>query len=353
MTNLIVPAILCGGSGTRLWPLSRRLRPKQFHALTSDATLLSETVARTAHVSGAVSPVLIAGEHMREIAVAEAPHGARIVLEPQGRNTAPAAALAALDALRLDEDAIVLMLPSDHHVGDDHAFADAMRKGAALAADRRLVTFGIAPDTPHTGFGYITAGEPLGEGFIVARFVEKPLLPVAEALLAAGGATWNSGIYMFAARFYLDELARFAPAIRLQAEAAWSGGSDAGCVRTLDAAAWALCPSDSIDYAVAEKTDRAAVVPVSMSWSDVGSWAALHDIGRPDERGNVVRGDVIAVDSARCYVRADGRLVALVGVEDLVVVETADAVLVMPRARAQDVKSIVEALKARGRTDLL
>ena len=353
MSAPIVPAILCGGAGTRLWPLSRSKRPKQFHRLTSGETLLAETIARGGLVAGARSPILIAGESMRALVIDEAPVDAHIVLEPSGRNTAPAAALAALAALEVETDPIILMLPSDHHVGDAAAFVAAVNAGAALAADDRIVTFGVEPDGPHTGYGYITAGARLGGGYTVARFVEKPELEDARALLAAGGNYWNAGIYMFRAQFYLDELARLAPAMSAAVEAAWRGGAAAGGVRRLDRAAWADCPSDSIDYAVAEKTDRAAVIPVNMAWSDVGSWAALHDIARPGGDANVTSGDVVAVESRRCFVRAESRLVALVGVDDLVVVETADAIVILPRSRAQDVKSIVEALKASGRDDLL
>lgn len=350
----IVPAILCGGAGTRLWPLSRGAKPKQFHALTSGRTLLAETLARASLAPGATSPVLIAGEAMGPIVAHEAPPGARIVLEPEGRNTAPAAALAAFAALETSPDAIVLMLPSDHHIGDTAAFAKAIGKGATLATEGQLVTFGIEPDSPNEGYGYITAGEALDHGgFAVTRFVEKPKRAVAEALIADGRATWNAGIYMFGARFYLDELGRLAPAIRNAVEDAWRAGSVANGVRRLDTTAWAACPADSIDYAVAEKTDRAAVVPVRMDWSDIGSWATLHAIAQRDGDGNAFSGDVIAIDTRGCHIRAEGRLVAVLGVDDLVVVETADAVLVMPKSRAQDVKAVVEQLRARGRTDLL
>lgn len=354
--SVIVPAVLCGGVGTRLWPLSRQGKPKQFHPLTTEKSLLAETLLRGASAPAAKGAVLIAGESMRDLARAEASAvgmlGARIVLEPTGKNTAPAAALAAYAALDVDPDAIVLMLPSDHHVGDLEAFGAAVAAGAALAADDYIVTFGIQPNEPHTGYGYITAGAPLGGGFTVAKFVEKPKLEAARALLEAGGNFWNAGIYMFRARFYLDELARLAPEMRTVSEDAWKRGRDEGDVHLLDAVTWAACPSDSIDYAVAEKTDRAAVVPVDMAWNDVGSWAALHEIAAKGS-ANVEIGDVISRDSNGCYVRAEGRLVALIGVHDLVVVETADAVVILPRERAQDVKSIVEALKAAGREDLL
>ncbi|MBL8558910.1 MAG: mannose-1-phosphate guanylyltransferase/mannose-6-phosphate isomerase [Hyphomonadaceae bacterium] len=354
--SVIVPAVLCGGVGTRLWPLSRTARPKQFHPLTTERSLLVETLLRGASAPGCKGAVLIAGESMRDLAREEASKagmlGARIVLEPQGKNTAPAAALAAFAALDIDADAIVLMLPSDHHVGDLDAFGKAVETGAALAADDRIVTFGIQPNEPHTGYGYITAGTPQGGGFAVARFVEKPKIDKAKELLAAGGSFWNSGIYMFRARFYLEELHRLAPEMLAGAQAAWNGGRSEGDVRLLDRAAWSQCPADSIDYAVAEKTDRAAVVPVDMAWNDVGSWAALHEIAATGDE-TVAIGDVIAIDSKRSYVRAEKRLVALVGVNDVIVVETEDAVLILPRERAQDVKKIVETLAAAGRTDKL
>jgi mannose-1-phosphate guanylyltransferase / mannose-6-phosphate isomerase len=350
--SIVVPAILCGGSGTRLWPLSRAAQPKQFHPLVSERSMLAETVARAMHVPEAAAPVLIAGESMREIVLQEAPAGARIVLEPTGKNTAPAAALAAWAALEQSPEAIVLMLPSDHHVGDDAAFAAAMADGLTLAREGHIVTFGIEPDGPNTGYGYITAGAPLSVGFKVAKFEEKPLREKAEALIAAGGATWNAGIYMFGAQLYLDELKRLAPGMADAVEAAWRGGQGEA-VRTLDAAAWARTPSDSIDYAVAEKTPHCAVIPVSMAWNDVGSWAALHEIGASGSETNVTAGDVILLDSKGSYVRAGQRLVALVGVENLVVIDTPDALLILPRDRTQDVKQIVEELKARGRKDLL
>lgn len=315
--------------------------------------MLGETLARAEKLAGATAPVLIAGESMRGAVTAEAPQGARIILEPEGRNTAPAAALAAHAALETAPDAIVLMLASDHHVGDEAAFARAVADGAQLAADNRLVTFGIAPDGPNEGYGYIVAGDPRGVGFDVAQFVEKPKRPAAEQLIAAGGASWNSGIFMFSARFYLDELARLAPDIAACVQAAWNGRTLEDNAIVPERAAWARCPADSIDYAVAEKTERAAVIPVRMAWSDVGSWGALHDVARPDSAGNVLRGDVVAIDSRDCSVRAESRLVALVGVRDLVVVETADAILILPRDRTQDVKAIVERLKDDGRDELL
>jgi mannose-1-phosphate guanylyltransferase/mannose-6-phosphate isomerase len=238
-------------------------------------------------------------------------------------------------------------------VGDDASFAAAVAAGALLAADDRIVTFGVKPSEAHTGYGYITAGAPLGGGFEVAKFVEKPQMDAARALVESGASFWNSGIYMFRARFYLDELGRLAPEVREAVQHAWREGATARSVRTLGADAWAKCPSDSIDYAVAEKTDRCAMIPVDMAWSDVGSWGALHEIGDGADGGNVVSGDVVIVDSGGNYVRAESRLVALVGVHDLVVVETADAIVVLPRSRAQDVKSIVEMLKKRGRNELL
>jgi mannose-1-phosphate guanylyltransferase/mannose-6-phosphate isomerase len=362
--SVIRPAILCGGAGARLWPLSRARAPKQLHALVTDRTMVTETLVRMREAAGpeAGAPILIAAANTAgAIAAASAAAGepeARIILEPVARNTAPAAVLAAL-AAQSDlagsagfADALVLLTPSDAHIGDVQAFRRAVDAGADLARAGYIVTFGVRPSEANTGYGYIQRGAPLGPGFRVARFTEKPEKRVAEAYIADGGYDWNAGIFLFRADLMLAEFARLAPEVFAAATAAWRAGRSEGPFTLPDAALWRAAPSISIDYAIAEKTDKAAVVPVDMAWSDVGSWSALWDIGAKDESGNVVAGDVVLADARNCLVRAQGRLVAVVGVEDLIVVETDDAVLVASRSRAQDVKLIVDSLKASGRVAL-
>ncbi len=357
--SVIRPAILCGGAGTRLWPLSRTRAPKQLHALVTDRTMVTETLVRARLAAGddAGAPILIASaDTASAIEAASAAAGepeAQIILEPVARNTAPAAVLAALAAQSQTADALVLLMPSDAHVGDPDAFRRAVAAGADLARAGLIVTFGVRPSEPNTGYGYIQRGAPLAAGFRVARFTEKPERRLAEAYLADGGYDWNAGIFLFRADLLLSEFARLAPEVLAAAHAAWRARTSEGRFTTPDAALWGAAPSISVDYAIAEKTDKAAVVPVDMAWSDVGSWSALWDIGVKDEAGNVIGGDVVVADARNCLVRAGARTVAVVGVEDLVVVETPDAVLVTTRSRAQDVKLIVDALKSAGRTQLL
>ncbi|MGE3303182.1 MAG: mannose-1-phosphate guanylyltransferase/mannose-6-phosphate isomerase [Hyphomonadaceae bacterium] len=358
MTKLF-PAILCGGSGTRLWPLSRAARPKQFHALTGDKSLLADTILRALTLPGvgAEDILLISGERLagpvREEMQATMAQAARLIVEPIAKNTAPAAALAAFAALDAAPDSLVLLLPSDHHVGDESAFRATIAQGAELAARGFIVTFGIKPDKPHVGYGYIQRGAAEAPGFRVAKFHEKPKLADAERMLHLGGHDWNSGIYLFRPDIYLEELGKYAPAVRDAAERAWRAASAAdGAIRP-EPQAWGESPSISIDHAVAERTDRAATVPADMAWSDVGGWQALWDITPKAEGGNVLSGDVISIDAQNCYVRAGDRLVALIGVSDLVVIETADAVCIAPRERAEEVKKVVEALSGAGRKDML
>jgi mannose-1-phosphate guanylyltransferase/mannose-1-phosphate guanylyltransferase/mannose-6-phosphate isomerase len=354
----IHPVILSGGSGTRLWPLSRSAYPKQLMPLLSELSLLQETVRRVGDSDRFAAPLLICNdehrfmvaEQLRAIGVA----AARIVLEPVGRNTAPAAAAAALLIAADDPDALMLLLPSDHHIGDTPRFRAAVDSAAAAAQAGALVTFGMAALQPETGYGYILRGDPLPglDGcFRVARFVEKPDRATAESYVADGRYAWNSGMFLFKAGRLIAEMERHAPEVAAAARAAVSGaGSDLDFVR-LDARTFAKAPSISIDYAVMEKTDRAAVVPAEMGWTDVGSWGALWDIMPRDGDGNTLIGDVIATDTRNSYVRGDGRLVAVVGIDDVIVVDTADAVLVVPRARAQEVKEVVDRLKAANRPE--
>jgi mannose-1-phosphate guanylyltransferase / mannose-6-phosphate isomerase len=356
----VIPVILSGGSGTRLWPLSRELRPKQFLPLVGERTMLQETYLRTLALDSPPQPPIVVCNEDHRFLVAEQLRalGAEpetIILEPQGRNTAPAVAVAAWLALRQNAaiDPLLLVLPADHVIGDRPAFAEAVAAALDAAAQGYLVTFGVVPGRPETGYGYLRKGQAAGSGwYALAEFVEKPSRPVAENYVKSGAYLWNSGMFVFSARRYLAELERHAPGIAGACErAAAEAVADEDFTRL--GAAFAASPSDSIDYAVMEKTDKAAVVPLDAAWSDVGSWPALHEILEKDAGGNVLRGDVIAEGCRACYIASSGRLVAAVGVEEHVIVETADAVLVMPHARAQDVKRVVEALKAAGRRELV
>ncbi|RPE79591.1 mannose-1-phosphate guanylyltransferase/mannose-6-phosphate isomerase [Vulcaniibacterium tengchongense] len=356
---MLHPVILSGGSGTRLWPLSRQNQPKQFLALVGDHSLYQETVLRASRLPDAQAPVTVCadehrfmvGEQLQGIGV---PSGG-ILLEPLARSTAPAIALAALHVLAKDADATMLVMPADHLIDDADAFGAAVEAAAALAREGWLVTFGITPDYPETGYGYILRGAALGEaGYRVARFVEKPDLATAERYLAEGGYAWNSGMFLFRAQAYLDELGRHAPAILGAARAAYAAAEADLDFTRIGREAFAASPSDSIDYAVMEKTDRAAVVPVSCGWSDIGSWSSLWSVAERDDGGNRYEGDVIAVDTRDSLVRAsERRMIATIGVEDLVIVDTADATLVARKDRVQDVKAVVDRLKAAGRSEHL
>ncbi|HRH79803.1 MAG TPA: mannose-1-phosphate guanylyltransferase/mannose-6-phosphate isomerase [Thiobacillaceae bacterium] len=351
------PVILSGGSGTRLWPLSRAALPKQLLPLASTRTMLQDTVLRL-HGLAEVQPPLIVcnnehrfliAEQMREIQVT--PQG--IYLEPMGRNTAPAAAVAALVLSRQEADAVMLLLPADHLIADVPAFHAAIGEGVKAVAKGRLVTFGIVPDSPHTGYGYIQQGKGLKgtRARQVARFVEKPNRKTAEQFLAGGDYFWNSGMFLFSARQFLDELAGLRPDILAACERALDSGAHDLDFCRLDRDAFESCPSDSIDYAVMERTRDAAVVPADIGWNDIGAWSALWDVAEKDTNGNAVRGDVYLDGVSDSYVRAESRMVAAIGVRDLLVVETADAVLVADKARAQDVKKVVDHLKANGRSE--
>lgn len=356
----IHPVILSGGSGTRLWPLSRAAYPKQLMPLVSTGSLLQETVQRVDDRGRFTAPLLICNDEHRFM-VAEQLHQNgvvpdRIVLEPIARNTAPAAAAAAVLLAADDPDALMLLLPSDHHIGDAARFLAAVDTAAAAARQGALVTFGMAAERPETGYGYIRRGAALAGVagcFQVDRFVEKPDLATAQSYVADGHFAWNSGMFLFKAAQLIAELERHAPAVVAAARGAVAGAaSDLDFVR-LDAAAFAAAPSISIDYAVMERTGHAAVVPAEMGWTDVGSWGALWDIAARDGDGNTLIGDVIATDSRNSYIRGDGRLIAVVGVEDLIIIDTADALLVAPRAKAQEVKAVVDRLKAAGRSEQL
>src|SRR5437016_11760993 len=350
---MFTPVILSGGAGTRLWPLSRELYPKQLLALTGTHTLLQQTVLRLEGL-GAAAPVIVCNEahrflvaeQLRELQVAPR----ATLLEPFGRNTAPAIALGAHAALKGTASAkaagpVLLVLPADHLIRDIPAFQQAVRAALSAAQAGQLVTFGVVASRAETGYGYIQRGAASGEAFRIARFVEKPNRERAQELLQSGDYYWNSGMFMFRARRYLEELERLAPEIARICAAAFRGAkADLDSTR-IDAATFEPCPADSIDYAVMEKTKDAVVVPLEALWSDVGSFASLHEASERDAQGNVARGDVISEDTEGSYLHSESRLVAAVGLKDHVVIETKDAVLVAPKDRAQDVKKLVARLR--------
>lgn len=348
---MLIPVVLSGGSGTRLWPLSRELYPKQLLPLVGERTMLQETVQRLAGLDAAPPFVVcndahrfLVAEQLRQLNITPT----AIVLEPVGRNTAPAIALAALS---VEPEALLLVLPADHVIQDVPAFQAAVRGALPAAEAGKLVTFGIVPSAPECGYGYIKQGVSIdGQSVIpIDRFIEKPERDRAEEFLREGGYYWNSGMFLFRADRFLFELGKHAPAILAGARAALEQAiPDLDFVR-VDRAAFEACPSDSVDYAVMEKTRDAVVVPLEAGWSDVGSWSALHEALPADNQGNVMRGDVLVEDSAGCYLYAESRLVSAVGLKDHVVVETKDAVMVAPKDRVQDVKKLVARLKSAGR----
>ncbi len=348
--NAILPVILSGGSGTRLWPLSRESYPKQFLPLVGQTTMLQATWQRVAPIAGQ-APIVVANEEHRFVAaeqlqaVGAAP--AAILLEPVGRNTAPAIAIAALEATRDGNDALLLVLPSDHVIQDEAAFRAAVLQASAAAEAGKLVTFGIVPTSPETGYGYIKAGAGSDAVRAVERFVEKPDLATAEGYVASGEYFWNSGMFLFRATRFLAELERLQPRMLETCRRAWEQASrDMDFVR-LQREAFVEVPSDSIDYAVMEKTSDAAVLPLDAGWNDVGSWSALREVSPQDADGNAHHGEVIAIDCRNTYAYGK-RLIALVGLEDTIVVETDDAVLVGRSDRIQEVKQVVAQIKARG-----
>ncbi|MFT3718017.1 mannose-1-phosphate guanylyltransferase/mannose-6-phosphate isomerase [Pseudorhodoferax sp.] len=364
---LIQPVVLSGGSGTRLWPLSREKYPKQLLPLIGDDSLLQATVRRVEGLQGAelAPPMVVSNEEYRFVIAEQLRLMGKpgtIVLEPAGRNTAPALTLAALVARRDGADPVLLVMPADHVIVDVQAFQAAVAEGACLADAGAVVTFGITPDTPETGYGYIQSGAPYADGAggarLIARFVEKPDRATAQGYLDAGGYAWNSGLFMLKASNWLAAIGACRPDILAACDSAWSKGSADGEFLRVDKVAFAACPSDSIDYAVMERLTAGAeglpagvVLPLSAGWSDVGAWDALWQVLPKDGDGNVVQGDVLLHDSHNTLALSEGRLVACVGVDDLVVVETADAVLVARKDRTQDVKKIVEALKRDGRSE--
>lgn len=354
-TLTILPVVMAGGSGTRLWPLSRELYPKQFLKLGSDETMLQTTLLRLQGLP--LQQCLVIGNELHRFLIAEQLRqidalGRNILLEPVGRNTAPAIALAALHALETGADPLLLVLAADHVIRDTAALHEGVLLAAQHAGQGHLVTFGVVPESPETGYGYVQTGATTGQGaYRVVAFVEKPSAELAASYFAGGQHLWNSGMFMFRASRYVEELQKFRPDILQACRAALKvTDTDLNFIR-VDRAAFEACPSDSIDYAVMEKTDAAVVVPLSAGWSDVGAFAALWDVLPKDEQGNALSGDVMAVDSINSLVMAESALVATIGVRDLVVVQTKDAVLVADRDKAQDVKAIVARLRDSGRTE--
>ena len=353
----ITPVIMVGGSGTRLWPLSRRSRPKQFHALIGEDSLLLTTVRRVGgRVGGTrfLPPIVVTGEAHADMVrdqLQGVPLG-RLVLEPVGRSTAPCAVVAAELAVAADPDALILLLPSDHFIGDADGFRRAVAQAAPAAVEGELVTFGVKPTRAETGYGYILAE---GEATVrrVVRFVEKPDPVTAATYVADGRYFWNAGIFLMRADRLLEEMGRFRPDILSGARGALGGGEEVGGVLRLDRRALEDCPSDSLDYAVMEKTTRAVVAPIDLGWSDIGGFDALWESAGKDANGNAASGGAVFVDTQGSFVSSDGPTVAVLGGLDLVVVVHDGVVLVAPRARAQDVKQVVDEVRRRGRDDLL
>ncbi len=362
---MITPVILAGGSGTRLWPLSRKLYPKQFMSLIDDKTLLQNTMERLKSLDDLSDPIVLCnqehrftvGEQLRAMGV----RAKAIVLEPVGRNTAPALTVAALMVARKSPESVLLVLPADHFIGDNSAFQRTVRAGGQFAELQHLVTFGIVPLTPETGYGYIRKGKHLSAeigiedgsplAWEIDRFVEKPDRKTALEYLESGRYCWNSGMFMFRADTFLNEIELYAKDILIACrKAVDQGGRDLDFFR-LDSRAFEACPSDSVDYAVMEKTKRGVMVALDSGWNDLGSWEALWQVGFKDESNNVVHGDVCLHEVNDCFVHATGRLVAAVGLENLVVVETKDAVFISPRDRVQQVKLLVDDLSRQGRSE--
>jgi len=357
---MIIPVIMAGGIGSRLWPVSRKLLPKQFVTFDENASsLFQQSLERLAGLPDMGPAVVVCnGEHrflvaeqLRELGMDMGENKAVIVLEPEGRNTAPAVALAALAARELSDAPQLLVLAADHLIDDVAAFQAAIEAGKAKAADSKLVTFGIVPDKPETGYGYIRRGDALDSGFAIDSFVEKPDLETARAYLDSGDYYWNSGMFMFSADTYTEALMVHAPEILRVCEQSWAQCENDLDFKRIPQDIFTRCPSDSIDYAVMEHTSDGVVIPLDAGWNDLGAWSALWEQGDSDAQGNVCRGDVILKDVQSSYIHAESRLVSMIGMEDAVVVETPDVVLVSAKDRVQEVKDIVDSIKKSGRTE--
>lgn len=353
--STITPVILSGGAGTRLWPASRSMYPKQLLPLAGEKSMLQATALRIQGLENAGERCLIVTNEAHRFSVAEQLGAiemrAQILLEPEGRNTAPAVALAALQAGGNDPDVVLLVMPADHVIRDVEAFRTAVENGLTAAESDQLVTFGIVPTAPETGYGYIRADAGNGSVAPVQQFVEKPDTETAQSYLDSGNYFWNSGMFLFRASTYLDELAHTAPDIAASCKKSMQNKSLDGDFVRPDKGSFLACPSDSIDYAVMEKSSNAAMIPLDAGWSDVGSWSALQDVTPSDADGNALNGDVLVHDCKDSFVQAESRLVAAVGLRDLIIVETKDSVLVADRHRSQEVKELVNLLKAQDRPE--
>lgn len=357
MSNIILPVVMAGGTGSRLWPLSRTLYPKQFLSLTSSSSMLQETIMRLDGLEHEHPLIICNEEHRFIVAEQLRQHKLQhsgIILEPVGRNTAPAIALAALQALKINNDPILLVLAADHVIQDNAAFLTAIENALSLAVSGKLVTFGIVPNKPETGYGYIKQGKPVSTfAFEVSEFVEKPNLVTAQKYLDEGTYYWNSGMFMFRASRYIEELKLYRPDILDACSNALEGASLDLDFTRLNTESFIQCPDESIDYAVMEQTSDAVVVPLDADWSDVGSWSALWEVDVKDNNENVIHGDVIAIDTERSYLYSQHRLISAVGLTDLIVVETKDAILVSHKDKVQSVKDVVNNLKSRSRNEYL
>lgn len=362
---MIYPVILAGGSGTRLWPLSRDLYPKQLLELTGDKTMLQDTILRLAGVEEMGNPIVICNENYRFM-VAEQLRNINIkpdsiILEPVGRNTAPAVAVAALKTLKSSQDSLILILPADHFIKNSHIFHKALYSALEYAKHGHLITFGIVPEAPETGYGYIHKGDrpelpgkaPETQAYKIKEFVEKPDLKTAEKYVDSGSYCWNSGMFMFKSSQVIEEMKVHVPDMVSACEKALEKGREDLDFFRLDKPSFEACPSDSIDYAIMEKTENGVMIPFQAGWNDLGSWEALWQVGAKDENENVVHGDVLLHDVDNSFLHASTRLLAAVGLKEHIVVETADAVLISPRNRVQDVKSLVNKLKAAKREETI
>jgi len=354
-TVKLYPTILCGGSGRRLWPLSRINRPKQFLSLINQSTLFENTYKRAKALSSSNTPLVVTLENHKHLVAEQLSNydaGANILCEPEGKNTCPAITAATMDIFRRDKDALVLMLPSDHHFENEEILKKAIRAGIPLAETNNLVMFGIKPQSAHTGFGYIKIGRQINEGFSVENFTEKPEKKEAENFLNSGKYLWNSGIFLFKAEFFLDTVERLAPETFNHVCRALDKSVRNAPFTILDRKGYQACPSESVDLAIMEKTKDLAIIPVDLDWNDIGSWESLGNVVRKDEKGNNAVGDVILKDSSGTLVRAESRLVAVLGIKDSVIIETLDSVLVASKEHAQKVNELVSSLEQKGREEV-